>query len=283
MTHPPMFHRPDQPQLERIARQIRRDIIEMIHAAGSGHPGGSLSAADFVTALYFYKLKHDPSRPDWPERDRVIFSKGHVAPVLYAALARCGYFPVEDLATLRRLGSHLQGHPSIETPGVEVGTGSLGQGLSVAVGMALAAKLDNQTNLFYVVNGDGELQEGQIWEAYMAAGHYRLDNVMSIIDRNRLQIDGWVEDVMGIEPLVNKLRAFRWHVVEIDGHDMEALMLALDNFPRCDGKPTALIARTVKGKGVSFMENQAGWHGKAPNDEETARALFELADPEEHP
>lgn len=281
MTHPGLFHRPDPPQLERIARQIRRDIIEMIHAAGSGHPGGSLSAADLVTALYFYKLKHDPARPDWPERDRVIFSKGHVAPVLYAVLARCGYFPAEDLMSLRRFDSHLQGHPCMETPGVEVGTGSLGQGLSVAVGMALAAKLDGRANLFYVINGDGELQEGQVWEAYMAAGHYRLDNILSIIDRNRLQIDGWVEDVMGLEPLVNKLRAFRWHVVELDGHDMEAILLALDNFPRCDGKPTAFIASTIKGKGVSFMENQAGWHGKAPDDEETAKALRELTEPED--
>jgi len=268
-------------QLEKMARQIRRDIIEMTHAAGSGHPGGSLSATDFVTALYFNKLRHKADDPCWDGRDRVIFSKGHVAPVLYAALARSGYFPCEDLVTLRRFRSHLQGHPCTCTPGVEVGTGSLGQGLSVAVGMAMAAKLDGRSNLFYVVNGDGELQEGQIWEAAMAAGHFKLDNVLSFVDYNNLQIDGPVEKVMGLAPLAQKFRAFRWHAVEIDGHDMAALVRALKKFPRQDGKPTVIIGRTIKGKGVSFMENEAGWHGRAPNDEEYARAMRELADPEE--
>lgn len=266
--------------LVRMARQIRRDIIEMVHAAGSGHPGGSLSCADFVTALYFRKLRHRPDDPHWEGRDRVIFSKGHVAPVLYAALARSGYFPVEDLNGLRRFGSHLQGHPCMCTPGVEVGSGSLGQGLSVVVGMAMAAKLDGRPNLFFCVNGDGELQEGQIWEAMMAAGHFRLDNLLTFIDYNNLQIDGEVEKVMGVAPLADKLRAFRWEVIEIDGHDMAALVAALDGFPRSDGRPTAIIGRTVKGKGVSFMENIAGWHGRAPNDEQFAQAMRELADPE---
>lgn len=270
----------DLPALKRQARQIRRDIVTMTHAAGSGHPGGSLSAVDFVTALYFHKLRHDPKSPGWEGRDRVVFSKGHVAPVLYAALARSGYFPPEELMTLRRLSSHLQGHPCVDTPGVEVGTGSLGQGLSVAVGMAMAAKLDGRDTRFYVVCGDGELQEGQIWEALMAAGHFRLDNLLAFVDRNLLQIDGWVEDVMGLEPLADKLRSFRWHVHDIDGHDMGALVETLDGFPRGDGLPTVILGRTIKGQGVSFMENQAGWHGKAPNDDELARALAELVDPE---
>jgi transketolase len=270
----------DVAALENTARQIRRDIVTMTHAAGSGHPGGSLSAADFVAALYFHKLRHDPQNPHWPDRDRVVFSKGHVAPVLYAALARSGYFPPDDLPTLRRLGSHLQGHPCLETPGVEVGSGSLGQGVSVAVGMALAARRDGLANLFYAVCGDGEMQEGQIWEALMAAGHFGLDNLLVFVDHNNLQIDGWVEDVMGIEPLADKLRAFRFNVVEVDGHDMAALVAALGEFPAKNGRPTALVAKTIKGKGVSFMENQAGWHGRAPSDEELARALSELADPE---
>ncbi len=268
-------------ELKKMARQIRRDIIEMTHAAGSGHPGGSLSAADFVTALYFHKLRHNPKDPCWEGRDRVVFSKGHVAPVLYAALGRAGYFPCDEFTSFRQYGSHLQGHPCNCTPGVEVGTGSLGQGLSVIVGMAMAAKLDGKDSLFYCVNGDGELQEGQIWEAMMAAGHFKLDNVLTFIDYNNLQIDGPVEEVMGIAPLADKLRAFRWHVIEVDGHDMATLVEALDEFPRRDGKPTAIIGRTIKGKGVSFMENQAGWHGKAPNDEEYKKAMAELAGEED--
>jgi len=271
----------DIPELEKMARQIRRDIVEMTHAAGSGHPGGSLSATDFVAALYFSKLRHDPKDICWAGRDRVVFSKGHVAPVLYSALARSGYFPPEDLTDLRKLKSHLQGHPCTCTPGVEVGTGSLGQGLSVVVGMALAAKLDGLDTLFYCINGDGELQEGQIWEALMAAGHYKLDNVCTFVDYNNLQIDGWVEDVMGVAPLADKLRSFRWHVIEIDGHDMGQILDALAQFPRDDGKPTAIVGTTIKGKGVSFMENEAGWHGRAPNDEEYEQAMRELADPEE--
>jgi len=269
--------------LVRTARQIRRDILVMTHAAGSGHPGGSLSAADFVTALYFHKLRHRPADPHWEGRDRVIFSKGHVAPVLYAALARSGYFPPEDLPTLRRLGSHLQGHPSMETPGVEVGSGSLGQGLSIAVGMALASRMDGRDTCCYVVCGDGEVQEGQIWEAMMAAGHFRLDHVLVFLDHNNLQIDGFVEEVMGLEPLADKLRAFRWAVHDIDGHDMSAIVEALAEFPRRDGRPTVIVGKTIKGKGVSFMENQAGWHGKAPNDDQLAQALAELADPEDAP
>ena len=268
-------------ELEKMARQIRRDIIEMTHAAHSGHPGGSLSCADYVTALYFNKLRHKPEDPCWEGRDRVVFSKGHAAPVLYAALSRSGYFPADDLAALRCLHSPLQGHPCNCTPGVEVSTGSLGQGLSVAVGMALAAKLDGRETLFFCVNGDGEMQEGQIWEALMAAGHYQLDNVLTFIDYNNLQIDGEVEKVMGIAPLAEKLKSFRWRVAEVDGHDMQTLVDVLDEFPHHDGHPMAVIGRTVKGKGVSFMENQAGWHGKAPNDEEYEQAMRELADPTE--
>lgn len=265
-------------QLEAQAKQIRRDIITMIGAAGSGHPGGSLSAADIVTALYFYVMKNDPERPDWPDRDRFILSKGHGAPVLYAALAQRGYFLKEELLTLRKLGSILQGHPDMrKVPGVEMSTGSLGQGLSAAVGMALAAKLDKKSHRIYVLLGDGEIQEGMIWEAAMAAAHFKLDNIVAFLDHNGMQIDGPTRDIMCPEPLTDKWRAFGWHVVDIDGHNMAEILAAVEMAHLTSGKPTMIIAKTVKGKGVSFMENQVGWHGVAPKPEEVTLALKELA------
>ena len=267
--------------LQKVARTIRRDIVRMTHAAGSGHPGGSLSCADFVTALYFSKLNHDPEDPSWPERDRVIFSKGHVAPVLYAALARNGYFPVEKLLSLRKLDSFLQGHPSTECPGVEVGTGSLGQGLSIGVGLCLAARKSKKNFRVYVMLGDGEIQEGQIWEAAMAAAHYKTDNLCAFIDYNNLQIDGRVEDVMGIANVAEKWTAFNWNVIECDGHDMVQLLNALDRAEKTQERPTVIIGNTIKGKGVSFMEDKAEWHGKAPNDAELTIALEELAEPKD--
>ncbi|MCL4458683.1 MAG: transketolase [Chloroflexi bacterium] len=264
-------------QLREKAREIRCDIIRMLAEAGSGHPGGSLSAADFATALYFSELRHDPQNPFWEDRDRVVFSKGHIAPLLYTELAHSGYFPCEELMTLRKLHSRLQGHPhSLKLPGVEVSTGSLGQGLSAAVGMALGLRLDGKSCRVYCIVGDGETQEGSIWEAAMSAGHYKLDNLCGILDYNKLQIDGWVEQVMGIEPVVDKWRAFRWHVIEIDGHDMEAILAAFQEARETKGKPSLILAHTVKGKGVSFMENVAGWHGKAPTREEAVKALEDL-------
>ena len=267
--------------LNKVARQLRRDVLEMIHIAGSGHPGGSLSCADFTAALYFSHLRHDPKNPDWPDRDRVIYSKGHVAPILYAALARSGYFPVEQLKTLRRLDSPLQGHPAIDLPGVEVGTGSLGQGLSVGVGMAMAGLARGADYQVYVVLGDGELQEGQVWEAVMAGAHYCCHNLCAFVDYNNLQIDGCVADVMNIADLAAKWKAFNWNVIECDGHDMASLTAALDLAKRNMQRPTVIIGKTVKGKGVSFMEDQAGWHGKAPNADELAKALAELSDGED--
>jgi transketolase len=263
--------------LREKARQIRRHIVSMVGAAGSGHPGGSLSAADIVTALYFDVMRLDPQRPDWPERDRFVLSKGHAAPVLYAALAERGYFPVEQLQTLRKLGSPLQGHPDMrKVPGVEMSTGSLGQGLSAASGMALAGKLDGRDYRVFALLGDGEIQEGQIWEAAMAAAHYRLDNLTAILDYNGLQIDGPVGEVMSPEPVVDKWRAFGWEVQEIDGHDMEQILAAVTRAGEVRGKPSIIIANTVKGKGVSFMENEAGWHGSAPKPEQVEQALAEL-------
>lgn len=266
-------------QLQDRARAIRRDIVRMIHAAGSGHPGGSLSAADFVTALYFGRLTHDPENPDMPDRDRVIFSKGHVAPVLYAALAHCGYFSRDLLLTLRRLGSPLQGHPCLSCQGVEVGTGSLGQGLSIGVGLSLAAKKSGLASRVYVICGDGEMQEGQIWEAAMSAAHFKTDNLCAFVDCNNLQIDGYVQDVMGIADLGAKWRSFNWHVIRCDGHDMTALLAALDEASAVADQPSVILGKTVKGKGVSFMEDQAKWHGKAPDDEQLQQALEELVDP----
>lgn len=266
------------PELQEKARAIRRDIVRMVGEAGSGHPGGSLSAADIVTALYFGVMRHRPQDPRWPERDRFVLSKGHACPVLYAALAESGYFPVEELWTLRKFGSILQGHPDMKkTPGVEISTGSLGQGIAAAVGMALAGKTDNAGYHVYTMIGDGEAQEGEVWEAAMAAAHYRLDNLTMIQDFNGLQIDGANCDVMGVCPLPDKWRAFGWHVMEIDGHDLKQILDALAPEQRVEGKPTAIIARTIKGKGVSFMENVVDWHGKAPSKEQVEQALAELA------
>ncbi|MEW6726570.1 transketolase [Desulforudis sp. 1088] len=263
--------------LKERAREIRRHIVRMLGAAGSGHPGGSLSAADIVAALYFKEMRLDPQNPGWPERDRFVLSKGHAAPVLYAALAERGYFPVEELATLRKLGSRLQGHPDMKKlPGVEMSTGSLGQGLSAANGMALAARLDGRDYRVYVLLGDGEIQEGQVWEAAMAAAHYRIDNLAVFVDFNGFQIDGPVREVMNPEPIPDKFKAFGWHVIVIDGHDMGQILQALDEARATKGRPTAIVARTVKGKCVSFMENKCEWHGVAPKPEEVERALAEL-------
>ncbi len=263
--------------LERTAVKIRMDIIKMLAKAGSGHPGGSLSATDIVTALYFHHMRHDPKNPRWEDRDRFVLSKGHACPVLYAALAESGYFPVSELDTLRRLGSSLQGHPAMQyTPGIEMSTGSLGQGLSTAVGMALAGRIDKKDWRVYCLLGDGESDEGQIWEAAMAAGHFKVDNLTAILDRNSLQIDGCTESVMCLNPVGDKWRAFGWNVIEIDGHSMEAIMDALDEVQTIKGKPALILANTVKGKGVSFMENLADWHGKAPNKEQAEIALKEL-------
>ncbi|MFZ5652600.1 MAG: transketolase [Bacillota bacterium] len=263
--------------LRQRANDIRKDIVGMLGEAGSGHPGGSLSAADMVAALYFKFMRIDPREPRRPDRDRFILSKGHAAPVLYAALAHRGYFPREELSTLRKLGSRLQGHPDMKKlPGVEMSTGSLGQGLSVANGIALAGKIDGMDYRVYVLLGDGETQEGQVWEAAMAAAHYRLDNVTAFLDHNGLQIDGPVTEVLSPEPLADKWRAFGWDVQVIDGHDMAQILDAVEKAAAVKGKPQMIVAETVKGKGVSFMENQAGWHGVAPKPEETQRALEEL-------
>ncbi|MDI3482549.1 MAG: transketolase [Candidatus Methanomethylophilaceae archaeon] len=263
--------------LREKARLIRKHVIEMTCAAGSGHPGGSLSAAEIIATLYFKVMRHDPKYPEWEERDRFVLSKGHVAPALYAALAEAGYFPVEELRTLRELGSRLQGHPARgKLPGIEMSTGSLGQGLSVSNGMALAAKLNGSEHRIYCLCGDGELQSGQNWEAAMLAAHYRLDNVTLFIDRNRLQIMGDTESVMSLEPLADKWRAFKWNVLEIDGHDIEQIINASETARRCKGKPTAIIANTIKGRGVSFMENNPDFHGKCCNAEEKERALHDL-------
>jgi len=262
--------------LENKARQIRRLIIEMLYKAGSGHPGGSLSAADLVTALYFAVLRHDPKNPQWPDRDRFHLSKGHACPVLYASLAETGYFRKEELWTLRKLGSILQGHPDRRTPGVEVASGSLGQGLSVVLGMSLAAKIDNKKYRVYTLMGDGEIQEGNIWEAAMACAHYRCDNLCAILDYNGYQIDGRVSDVMEIEPLRDKWRSFGWNTIQIDGHNMSEILSAFNKAARFKDKPTVIIAKTTKGKGVSFMENVVDFHGRAPTEEETKKALEEL-------
>jgi len=265
--------------LETKANLIRRHVIKMTFAAQSGHPGGSLSYADIFAALYFKIMNHRPKDPQWEDRDRLVLSKGHAAPAYYAALAESGYFPVEDLHTLRKLGSYLQGHPCRQkTPGVEISTGSLGQGLSVANGMALAAKLDRKLGRIYCLCGDGEMEEGQNWEAAMLAAHYKLDNVTAFIDRNMMQIDGPTEKVMSLEPLADKWRAFGWNVLEINGHDMRQILEACDKASQNKGKPTMIIAHTVKGKGVSFMEGAVAFHGKAPNQDEYRIALKELGE-----
>lgn len=264
-------------ELKRTANTIRKNIIKMLIPAKSGHPGGSLSAADILATLYFQVMRINPREPDWPERDRFVLCKGHAAPVLYAALAEKGYFPKEELLGLRQTGRMLQGHPDMKkTPGVDMSTGSLGQGLSVANGMALAGKLDGKDYRVYALLGDGEMGEGQVWEAGMAAAHYKSDNLTAIIDFNGLQIDGRTDDVMSSAPLSAKWLAFGWHVIEVDGHDIEKLTAAFEEAKKVQGKPTMLIARTIKGKGVSFMENQAGWHGTAPNAEQSEQALKEL-------
>jgi transketolase len=271
-----------------IAKKIRRHIVAAIGRAGSGHPGGSLSAVEIVTALYFNVLRHDPANPGWEDRDRFIVSKGHAAPLVYAALAECGYFPLKELETLRVLGSLLQGHcDSTLTPGVEMSSGSLGQGLSFGVGVALAGRLDSRDYRVYVLLGDGECDEGQVWEAAMAGPHFgvrrgesavsKLDNLVAIVDHNRLQIDGWNSEVMNIEPLADKWMAFGWHTIEIDGHDFDQVLGAFHEAREVRGKPTAIIARTVKGKGVSFMENEVDFHGKAPTPDQVERALRELS------
>jgi len=264
-------------ELEQTARNLRVEILKMLNVAQSGHTGGSLSAIDVLTVLYFHAMRHDPSNPSWEDRDRFVLSKGHAAPALYACLAEAGYFSKDDLKTLRRFGSHLQGHPDMnKTPGVEVCTGSLGQGLSQAVGLALAARLQGKSSRIFSLLGDGEVQEGQIWEAAMAAAHFRLDNLCVIIDHNGLQIDGEVAKVMNVAPLGPKLLAFNWHVLEVDGHDIQAICRALDEAARCREKPTAIIARTVKGKGVPFFEHKASYHGVPPSDDELSRALEHL-------
>ena len=268
--------------LREKAKNIRKDIVQMICTAKSGHPGGSLSSADIVAALYFNEMNINPSNPKMEGRDRFVLSKGHAAPVLYAALAERGFISKELLGTLRQYGSVLQGHPDMKkVPGVEISTGSLGQGLSVANGMALAAKISKEDYKTYVLMGDGELQEGQIWEAAMTAAHYKLDNVCAFVDFNNLQIDGNVDKVMGVEPLDKKWEAFGWNVLKVDGHDMEEILDALAKAKECKGKPTVIIATTTKGKGVSFMENVCGFHGVAPTVEETAKAVAELEHVEE--
>ncbi len=264
-------------RLREICQDVRADIVRMTSAAGSGHPGGSLSAVEAMTVLYFNVMNHRPLEPLWPERDRFFLSKGHACPVIYSVMARCGYFPVEELVTLRKCGTRLQGHPSCKTlPGIEVSSGSLGQGLSIANGFALSAKIDKKSYRAYCLMGDGELQEGQVWEAVMTAAHYKLDNVCAVVDYNGLQIDGDVESVMGIAPLAQKWTAFNWHVIEVDGHNLEQLQVAYDEARQTKGKPSVIIMKTIKGKGISFMENVAGWHGKAPNQEELQKALKEI-------
>lgn len=266
----------DIKELENQACRIREDIVGMIAKAGSGHPGGALSAVEIVTSLYFHVMNIRPEEPRWPDRDRFILSKGHACPVLYAALARRGYFSPENLSTLRLYESILQGHPDMKrTPGVDMTAGSLGNGLSIGAGMALSAKMNGQDYTTYVLMGDGEIQEGMIWEAAMAAGHHRLNNLVGIVDCNGLQINGWVNDIMGIEPLADKWRAFGWGVLEVWGHDFKELLNAYHRAKTMQ-RPTVILASTVKGKGVSFMEDNKEWHGKAPNEAERQMALVEL-------
>ena len=263
-------------ELEGKAKQVRRLIIKMLSLAGSGHPGGSLSSTDIVSCLYFSVMRHNPKNPQWPQRDRFHLSKGHCCPLWYAALAESGYFPEEELWTLRNLGSNLQGHPDWRTPGVDVASGSLGQGLSVAIGMALAARLDQATFRIYCLLGDGEIQEGQVWEAAMAAAHFRCDNLCAILDYNGYQIDGKVKDIMNVEPLTEKWQAFGWHTINIDGHKIAEILDAFEQAKAIKGKPAIIIAKTIKGKGVSFMENVVDFHGRPPTEEEAKKALEEL-------
>lgn len=263
--------------IRQKALLMRQDILRMVAQAGSGHPGGSLSAADILAVLYFREMRIDPDDPKNPDRDRFVLSKGHASPVLYAALARRGFIPVEELSTFRRIDSRLQGHPSMKAlPFVEMSTGSLGQGISAANGMAIAAKMDARPLRVYVMIGDGELQEGELWEAAMTASHRKLDNLVAILDYNGLQIDGRIEDVKSLTGIKERFAAFGWHVIETDGHDVEAVASALDEAKGIKGRPTVIIARTIKGKGVSFMEGQASWHGTAPKPDQLEQALGEL-------
>lgn len=267
----------NEQMLKEQAKQIRRDIVSMVGAAKSGHPGGSLSAAEILTYLYFEEMNVNPAEPKWEDRDRFVLSKGHAAPVLYAALARRGFFPAEDLMSLRKIGSHLQGHPDMKkVPGVDMSTGSLGTGFSAATGIALACQLDKKPSYVYTLLGDGELQEGQVWEAAMSAAHYKLDNLIAFVDNNGLQIDGNIDDVLSPNPIDAKFAAFGWHVQVIDGHDFAQIADAVKAAKAETGKPSVIVAKTVKGKGVSYMENQAGWHGSAPNAEQVAQAMEEL-------
>ena len=264
-------------ELQKVANEVRKGIITSVHAAKAGHPGGSLSAADIFTYLYFEEMNVDPKDPKKADRDRFVLSKGHTAPGLYSALAQKGYFPVEDLETLRHLGSYLQGHPDMKhIPGVDMSSGSLGQGISAAVGMAIAGKMDNADYRVYTLLGDGEIQEGQVWEASMMAGFRKLDNLVVIVDNNNLQIDGAIDEVCSPYPIDKKFEAFNFHVINIDGNDFDQIDAAFKEAKTVKGCPTAIIAKTIKGKDVSFMENQAGWHGKAPNDEEYAVAMADL-------
>ncbi len=268
---------PNYNAIEEAAKEIRIGIIRSVHAAASGHPGGSLSAADIVAALYFHQMNIDPKDPKKADRDKFVLSKGHAAPVLYGALAEKGYFGKEKLTELRKMGSIMQGHPDMKKiPGVEMSTGSLGQGFSVSVGMALANKLDKKPGRVYTLLGDGELQEGIVWEAAMSASHYKLSNLTAIIDYNGLQIDGKNDDVMTVKPIDEKFKSFGWNVIQIDGHNLEEIVSAFDQSVSFVTGPTAIVAKTIKGKGVSFMENQAGWHGKAPSDAEAKMAVEEL-------
>jgi transketolase len=271
MAHPALA------ELREVAVELRRAILRTIARAGSGHPGGSLSMVELVVGLYWYALRHDPKRPEWPDRDLFLLSKGHGCPALYVALAYQGYFPKEELMTLRRYGTRLQGHPERGSlPGVEISSGSLGQGLSMANGIALADRLDGRSRRIYCLMGDGEIQEGQVWEAAMTAHHHRLDAVCAIIDANQLQQNGPVKAIQDVEPLAEKWRAFGWHAIEIDGHDLAQVVRAYDEARKISGKPQVIVARTVKGKGVSFMELNPAWHGVAPKPEELERALKEL-------
>lgn len=271
----------DIPHLKKIAQELRVDVIRMLTEAGSGHPGGSLSATEIVTALFFHKMRHRPDDPFWSERDRFVLSKGHCCPILYAALAKTGYFSKEELLTLRKIGSRLQGHPypgrpGERLPGVEAATGSLGQGLSIAIGMALAGQLAKKTYRVYALLGDGECQAGQVWEAAMLAPKYALDHLCAIVDRNKIQNDDFVERTLNLDPFQGKWEAFGWHVIQVNGHEISEVLEALEEAERVKQKPSVIIADTIKGKGVSFMENNPDWHGKAPNREESERAIREI-------
>jgi transketolase len=265
-------------ELAQICKRVRREIVEMITAAKSGHPGGSLSATEILVTLYFDVMQHDPANPKWADRDRFILGKGHACPVLYAVMAECGYTPLDQLNTLRKMGSIYQGHPDVRfIPALEASTGSLGQGLSVGLGMACAARLNGSPSRTYVVLGDGEIQEGQVWEAAMFGAFHKVDNIVCIVDYNKIQLDGFVKDIMELEPLAEKWRSFGWHVVEFDGHSIPAVQAAFAEAAATKGKPTCLLAHTVKGKGVSFMENNPKFHGSAPSADEFALAMKELA------